>query len=102
MLGIYRVRGESMHPNLSEGDFVVALRALRPLKVGQRVVIDHPRYGILVKRVCRVGEDGRFQCAGDNPASVGPDALGWLDRTQLRGVVRLAVRRPAGGTRRTV
>lgn len=95
MIRVFRVHGDSMRPGLSEGDFVVALRRRRRPRPGERVVLDHPGYGILVKRVEATGPDGRLRCRGDNPASIEAARLGWIDGDRILGVVWFAVRKPA-------
>lgn len=94
MIRVFRVQGESMRPGLSEGDFVVALRRRRLPRPGERVVLDHPGYGILVKRVEATSPDGHLRCGGDNPASIDASRLGWVTGDRVLGIVCFAVRRP--------
>ncbi|MGB3457108.1 MAG: S24/S26 family peptidase [Litorimonas sp.] len=83
---LYRVRGNSMVPTLSHGDVLLLRR--RGARRGDVVVVEHPRHGIIVKRI---GPDGHL--SGDGPDS--SDALGPFDPATLVGVAVLAVT-PAG------
>ncbi len=57
MLRIFRIQGQSMQPALYAGDFVIVLTLwIRPQR-GQLVLVKHPEYGIIVKRVHTVDDD---------------------------------------------
>ena len=78
------MRGESMSPTLRPGDVVWLSR--RAPRAGSVVVVDHPRFGVIVKRL---GADGRL--SGDGADSTDADRLGRLTDCTLIGVARLAV-----------
>lgn len=69
---VFRVVGNSMQPTLDHGDFAVARRGgwgtPRDLQ-GKVVVAEHPRLGILVKRVSHVSAEGLVSLSGDSPAT---------------------------------
>ena len=81
---LFRVRGESMSPALRPGDIVWLSR--RTPRVSDVVVVDHPRFGVIVKRL---GADG--QLAGDGAESTDEARLGRLADCALLGVARLAI-----------
>lgn len=81
---LYRVRGQSMTPTLSPGDIV--LLRLRSAKRSDIVVVDHPRYKRIIKRI-----DKKGQLSGDNPDSTPSADLGAYDPATLIGVAILAV-----------
>lgn len=77
-----------MAPTLSAGDYVW-VRSRAPLP-GEIVMVDHPRFGRIVKRL---DEDGRLR--GDGPNSTARAELGRIDDCQLIGTAVLAIR-PSG------
>ena len=109
MLGwtLVRVSGGSMAPLLRDGDYVAA-RTFGPTRRpsdGDIVLVDHPRLGLIVKRVCETATDGRYRLEGLAPESTDSVALGWMPRDCLiararwrigpAGVSRLARPRPS-------
>jgi len=91
MFKIYRVRGNSMLPTLTEGDFVVAFgrfisRFLKP-KAGKLVIVDHPVEGIMIKRVAEVLEK-HVRLEGDNKEeSISTDVMGEVEFHNVIGRV---------------
>jgi signal peptidase I len=62
MFRLIKVRGHSLHPEVRDGDFVLAARVPFPsgkIRAGELIVFRQPGYGTLIKRVHRVLEDGR-------------------------------------------
>ena len=94
ILGIYKVRGNSMFPALSDNDFVITSRLFAHLRQGDLVVMQHPTYGRLIKRIDVIDSSSRIRLRGENNNSLSPDAMGWLDRKHLKGKVLLSVRAP--------
>ncbi|BFT29072.1 hypothetical protein D210916BOD24_02480 [Alteromonas sp. D210916BOD_24] len=78
-----------MSPTLEDGDFVCALKWPRHwLKLGHVVVADSEKYGVVVKRISSVSEDGSFTLVGDNSVySVSQAAMGDFSASQLLGKV---------------
>ncbi len=78
-----------MLPTLNDGDFVCVVRwPFRWLRCGQIVVVESNTYGIIVKRVADVHQDGTFTLIGDNKAHpVSQEAMGKFTRAQLHGKV---------------
>lgn len=95
-LRLYKVTGHSMLPSLADGDFVLAFRCARQaLDVGDRVVIDHPEFGRIIKRVTRILPGGGLDIAGDNLAmSTHGERLGRIPRERILGKVLIAIRGP--------
>lgn len=84
-LRIVRVSGDSMTPSLNDGDYLV-ISSLKALKVGRIAVLNHPNYGVMVKRIDALTST-HVLLRGDNPLSVSSDAMGWVDRSAVKGVV---------------
>jgi signal peptidase I len=97
MLGIFRVTGDSMVPVLSDGDFVLTHRVFGIPKVGSLVVVAHPDFGVVVKRVLRVtagkAGEGSLTLVGENNLGVSSQEMGEVQASAVRGVVWWKVRR---------
>jgi len=79
-----------MEPRLHDGDYVIATKLLS-VKPGRLVVVDHPDYQRMVKRVLAVKER-RFLLIGENGGSVSTEQIGWCKEDQVVGVVLKAVK----------
>ncbi|MGJ8559800.1 MAG: S24/S26 family peptidase [Litorimonas sp.] len=84
MFRLYRVTGPSMAPTLSNGDILLLRR--RRANVGDIVVVDHPTYGIIVKRINNNGN-----LSGDNPDSTPASDLGPYDSATRVGVAIIVI-----------
>lgn len=83
---VARVVGDSMAPTLLDGDYVLARRHRGPLAAGAVVLVRHPSFGQIVKRILGRDPGGRYRVAGDNPLSTPSDAIGSLDGSLVRAV----------------
>jgi len=89
MLRLLKITGSSLNPEYQEGDFVLATTVpflFRPPRAGDVVILRHPAYGTLIKRLTRLGPDG-FEVASDNPDGLDSRALGVLPLRDLTGRV---------------
>ncbi len=91
MLSIHRITGESMLPVLADGDYVVSARRRGGPRAGQLVLVNHPDYGTICKRVAGVEADGSLLLRGENPASVESASLGRVDGDRVVGTVLLTI-----------
>ncbi len=83
---LLRVRGNSMAPTVQDGDYVVGRRPSRrrPLRIGDIVVLEHPYYGRMVKRVRSLdAAGGTVEVRGDNAASVAGIDIGPVPQAQI-------------------
>lgn len=87
MIMIFKVRGQSMRPCLSSGDFVVATRFYRKLTIGDIVVFQHTLYGRLIKRIRDINASGMLLLSGDNKYSLSSEEIGWLKYSQVQAKV---------------
>ena len=88
-LKLFRVSGDSMSPQFVENDYVLAFsrRNLR-LKPGQVVVVSHPLYGTIIKRIAQITNDHKLRLRGDNQQqSTSTEALGEIIQEQVIGRV---------------
>ncbi len=82
-----------MAPKLTDGDFVIASQLYFTLNVGDLVVVEHPIYQRIIKRVAAI-ENNNLQLTGENNASVSTASMGWLATTSVKGKVFYSVRKP--------
>jgi nickel-type superoxide dismutase maturation protease len=87
MFSLLKVQGQSMHPRLSNGDFVVAVRYFYRLAVDDIVILQHPLYGRLVKRIREINSAGKLRVSGENSSSVSSKQIGWIKDEQIQGKV---------------
>jgi nickel-type superoxide dismutase maturation protease len=99
MFQFIKVSGDSLSPEIKEGDFVLVSKipfSLNSLRVGDLVVFIHPDYGLLIKRIGAVSADRlSYQVTGAHPFSVDSRQFGPVDRQALVGKVIWHIRRPA-------
>lgn len=88
-LKIWKVEGASMAPIIPAGSFILATKWLSifPIREGHRLIIDHPRYGIIVKTVAMVDKSGFIWSKGENIESVSVEQLGPVNKEQVLGRV---------------
>ena len=91
MLKVLRVVGESLAPEITEGDFVVLLKipfSFNYIKPDDVIAFSNPHYGVMIKRVSQVDDKrSRFFVLGNNDLSVDSRRLGWIDHEDLVGKV---------------
>ena len=80
-----------MIPIIPPGCFVLATKwlTLLPLKEGQRIVINHPRFGVIVKTVAFVDQNGFIWSKGENQDSISVEQLGPVNKEQILGRIIL-------------
>ncbi|MGB0211117.1 S26 family signal peptidase [Algiphilus sp.] len=86
---LFRVTGNSMFPAYPGGDYVLAWRhPLQRFAAGDVVVVDHPSYGRIIKRIAAVDADRRLRLTGDNIAeSTASQLLGDVGSDRIVGRV---------------
>ena len=84
-----RIEGESMQPMLPPGCPALFRRPLfRALQVarGDVVLVDHPDFGIIVKRAVAIGDDDQVALEGLSLVSTSPEKLGSVSKRLVLGV----------------
>ena len=91
MFQLLKVTGESLSPFFVQGDYVLVSRlhlTLRHLKPGDVVVFRHPAYGILIKLLEYLSEDGEeLFVIGSHPESNDSRRFGLIPRRWVFGKV---------------
>ncbi len=93
MLSIIKVQGESMMPELADGDFVMISRLFWTLKPQDKVVVDHSTYHKVIKQIKMYEPEKGLLLEGLNDASLSTEKLGWVQPKQIIGKVILSIRR---------
>ena len=78
-----------MSPTLAPGDYLIITKA-RTLRSGFVVLVDHPKYGTIVKRVKTVNPNS-VHLEGDSPESTGSEDMGAIPQDLIKGRVRWAI-----------
>lgn len=99
MLKIIKVTGTSLSPFFLPGDYVVVAKMFWHRKgpqVGDIVVFNHDRYGLLIKRIQSRSADGAdFVVGGNQPDSLDSTRLGLISQDDMLGSVIWHIKRPS-------
>jgi len=90
MLRFFKIRGDSLVPEYSQGDFVLISKIpffLTPPSPGDVIAFRQPGYGLLIKRIQSIGVDGGLNVIGDHPESVDSREFGPVRRQDILGKV---------------
>lgn len=92
MLRFYKVVGVSMTPTLYPGDYVLCLtQPLFRLKKNQVVVVNHPKYQKIIKRIRQACDNRGYSLTGDNSQSTSSQELGFVTQESVVGLVLLKI-----------
>jgi len=87
MLSLRKIRGTSMYPVMVEGDYIVINHIFWQLNAGDIIVVDHPIYSNIVKRIVTIARNGDLWLKGENIDSVTSEKMGWVKELWVRGKV---------------
>ena len=77
-----------MLPTLKHNDFVVCFGWKgKRYKVGDVVVVTHPEFKTIIKRIAQIHPTQGLLLAGDNAFSTAPERMGWIAPKQIIGKV---------------
>ena len=83
---LVRVDGVSMGSTLPHRSLAL-FRRKRRVKKGDVVLVEHPEFGTIVKKVAAVSKSGRYALRGTSPASTSQGRLGHVEGQHIRGVL---------------
>jgi len=88
-LKIWKVTGHSMFPRIPQHSYVLASLwyNFKKIKPNHTVLINHPKYGMLVKNVAIVDKNNLIWCKGENASSISVEQLGPVSKQQVIGRV---------------
>ncbi len=96
MLRFFKVRGDSLAPEFSQGDFVLVSKIpflFASPAPGEVIAFRQPGYGLLIKRIHSITRDGELNVAGTHPDSIDSRAFGPVRRQDVVGKVIWHIRR---------
>lgn len=96
MLRLFKVRGDSLAPEYSQGDFVLVSKIpffIAPPSPGDVIAFRQPGYGLLIKRIQNLSPEGGLNVIGNNPESVDSRVFGPVRRKDILGKVIWHVRK---------
>ena len=96
MLKFFKVRGDSLTPEYSQGDFVLVSKIpflFAPPTPGDVIAFHQPGYGMLIKRIHSMLPDGGLNVIGDHPDSVDSRIFGSVRRIDILGKVIWHIRK---------
>ena len=76
-----------MYPVVAENDYIVISHLFWQLNADDIVVVDHPIYKKIVKRIMATAENGDLWLRGENTDSVSSEKLGWIKKQWVKGKV---------------
>jgi nickel-type superoxide dismutase maturation protease len=98
MLKFVKISNNSLLPEYQEGDYVLIVKIplfLESVRRGDVVVFRHPLYGMMIKKVSRVAEDGKeIYVVGTHENSVDSRQFGAVRNDALIGKVIWHIARP--------
>ncbi len=96
MFRLFKVRGDSLAPEYSPGDFVLVSKIpfmVSPPAPGMVVAFNQPGYGLLIKRIESIASDGKLNVAGTHPDSLDSNTFGLVRPTDIIGRVIWHIRK---------
>jgi phage repressor protein C with HTH and peptisase S24 domain len=98
MIRIISVTGDSLTPELEQGDFVVIATNplfLRKIKTGDVLVFEHEQYGTMIKNFSHYeGQRNKLYVTGTHHHSVDSAQFGPIDQKDLIGKVIWHIPKP--------
>jgi len=92
MFSLKKIKGASMYPALVENNYIVINHFFRKLHVGDIVIVDHPVYKHIIKRILTIAENGDLWLIGDNIVSITSEKMGWIKTPWIKGRVIYTIR----------
>ena len=96
MLRLLKIRGDSLAPEYSQGDFVLVSKIpffLTPPSPGDVIAFRQPGYGLYIKRIKNLSPDGGVNVIGDHPDSVDSRVFGPVRSKDIVGKVIWHIRK---------
>lgn len=96
MTRFLKVRGGSLTPEYSQGDFVLVSKVpflFAPPSPGDIIAFRQPGYGLLIKRIQNITSDGSLNVIGSHPESVDSRVFGPVRRHEIVGKVIWHIRK---------
>jgi len=86
MILLRRISGNSMHPTLRDGDYIVASRIFsKKIMPGDIVIVSHPIYKEIIKRVELIDGEDNLWLVGDGTDTLSTAKMGAIPRSAFMG-----------------
>jgi len=82
-----------MEPMLPDKS-IALFRARKGLERGDVVLVDHPEFGVVVKKIAAVSKRGRYALEGTSQYSTSARRLGSVDPDRVQGTMVMRLRWP--------
>jgi signal peptidase I len=96
MLWLYKVRGDSLAPEFSQGDFVLVSKIpffFAAPTPGEVIAFHQPGYGLLIKRIQDITPEGELYVTGTQADSIDSRVFGPVRRKDILGKVIWHIRK---------
>lgn len=96
MFRLFKVRGDSLSPEFTHGDFVLVSKIpfwLTPPSPGDVIAFRQPGYGLLIKRIQNISTGGELNVIGDHPNSIDSRVFGLVKPKDILGKVIWHIRK---------
>ncbi len=96
-LKIWKVTGHSMFPRIPQHSYVLVEHwyFFKKIKPDQTILINHPQYGLLIKRIAIIDKNNFVWCKGENASSITIEKLGPISKKQIIGRVLKVFLKPS-------
>ena len=97
--GIDKVLGDSMSPNIKDGNYVIFFSSKRMKIIPNKIYrLSHPKFGSIIKRLSHEDADGNFWFKGDSHNSTSLKKIGVITKGQINGRIWLTIDSESGIT----
>ncbi len=78
-----------MFPRIPQNSYVLVgeWRIFKKIRNNQAVLINHPKYGLIIKTVAIIDKNNLIWCKGENATSMSVEKLGPVSKKQIIGRV---------------
>lgn len=86
MFRVIKVKGQSMLPDIRHGDYLIIRTFYKKIRIDSIVVIAHQKYGVIVKKVCQILDNGDCLVTSTNPQGISSEEIGHISIQQIIGI----------------
>jgi signal peptidase I len=90
MLKLLKITGDSLTPEYQNGDFVIISKIpflFGPPSPGDVIAFHQPGYGLLIKRIQHIRQNGGVDVIGSHPDSIDSRVFGPVSKESMLGKV---------------
>jgi len=85
-----------MSPTIAPGSYLLFHHLISHylLKIGKIVKVQHPHYGLIVKRIVAIDDGGDYWLEGLNADSVTRSEMGTINKQMITGILLHNIKKP--------